>query len=175
MSLSTVQIDPNGFDPVDGAPGGVNADEATPKQLASAFAGEFGPFDRHVEVVETDEYTRLIQVRAGRQGWFAITADVIRGDDGEVVDNVLEIWPSDYKEGAQRESATDIVNNLLENDWDAIMAQYNALPFEQRQQLRRAAADKLVADGAEEVGTSDVNHQIYVMIKNGEFYTGMDG
>lgn len=89
MALATVSIDPGGFDPLNGAPGGVNADEATPEQIASAFEERFGPFD-YVEEIESDEGRAFVAVGPdGRR--FRIYADVVHYP-GMAVDNVLEIF-----------------------------------------------------------------------------------
>ena len=85
-ALSTVNVEPDGF-------GGLNADEATPEQLASAFAEAFGPFDEVSDLTQEAPlagYERYLRV-TGSKGQFTITADVVR-DGEQVVDNELEIF-----------------------------------------------------------------------------------
>ena len=48
----------------------------------------------------------------------------------------------------------------MKKTFQDIMAEYKALPYIQRQFIRQAASAELVENGAEEVGTSDINHQI---------------
>ena len=45
--------------------------------------------------------------------------------------------------------------------WEAAFGLFTALEQETRLILRRAAAAALVAEGAEEVGSSDINHYLY--------------
>jgi hypothetical protein len=112
MALSSVIIEPGGFDALDDAPGGVNADEASPQQLASAFAEQFGPFTEVVEV-ELPGSDRTLFVN-GRKGVFLITADVIRDGD-TVVDNELEIFDRD-KGMHDGMKAMKLVNQLVEGE-----------------------------------------------------------
>jgi hypothetical protein len=44
--------------------------------------------------------------------------------------------------------------------FEGIMAAFKELPMDQRMRIRRYAADSLISDGADEVGSSDVNHEI---------------
>jgi hypothetical protein len=43
------------------------------------------------------------------------------------------------------------------------------LPKEEYHLLRRAAVQKMIDHGCEEVGTSDVNHEVYAMVAFGEY------
>jgi hypothetical protein len=53
----------------------------------------------------------------------------------------------------QSSAATD-------TSFEGIMAAFQKLPVDQRMNIRRYAADSLIGNGADEVGTSDVNHEI---------------
>ena len=53
------------------------------------------------------------------------------------------------------------MNNNINDSWETCFKSYNTLSFGLKYIIRRLAAEALVADGAEEVGSSDVNHQIY--------------
>lgn len=49
------------------------------------------------------------------------------------------------------------------NEWTLCFDQLNAMSGLARQTLRRCAADHLVTRGFEEVGSSDVNHELFAM------------
>jgi hypothetical protein len=53
----------------------------------------------------------------------------------------------------------------MKKSFQDIMEEYKALPFVERHLMRRAAADSLVENGAEEVGSSDVNHEMVSLYK----------
>ena len=44
---------------------------------------------------------------------------------------------------------------------EQVMEQYNALPWVEKQLIRRHAADYLKASGFEEIGTSDISNAVY--------------
>lgn len=46
-------------------------------------------------------------------------------------------------------------------NWDEAMAWWKSYSVTLQQAIRRIASDKLVEEGAEEVGSSDVNHKVY--------------
>ena len=46
---------------------------------------------------------------------------------------------------------------------------YHLLPAIERCRLRRVAADRLIAEGCEEVGTSDVSCECMTLIETGEY------
>lgn len=47
------------------------------------------------------------------------------------------------------------------NTWEKAFEEFMALPNEIRRTLRRHASDELVRNGAWEVGSSDINHQLF--------------
>jgi hypothetical protein len=98
MALLTVEVDPNGFEP-----NWVNADEASPEQLASAFP-QFEPFTKISEDPDS-YYGRRINVE-GPKGKFCITADVVHDEAGEVIVNELEIFSDDQQ-------VNELVDTLL--------------------------------------------------------------
>jgi hypothetical protein len=50
--------------------------------------------------------------------------------------------------------------------WDEAMGWWKGQSDAMQKIIRRIASDKLEADGAEEVGSSDVNHAVYSMYQN---------
>lgn len=48
----------------------------------------------------------------------------------------------------------------MKKTFQEIIEEYKSLPFVERHLLRRAAADSLIASGADEVGSSDTNHEM---------------
>ena len=48
----------------------------------------------------------------------------------------------------------------MKKTFHEIMEEYKSLPFVERQLMLQAASDFLVEGDAEEVGSSDVNHEI---------------
>jgi len=53
----------------------------------------------------------------------------------------------------------------MKKTFHEIMEEYKSLPFVERHLMRRAAADSLIENGAEEVGSSDVNHEMVSLYK----------
>ena len=53
------------------------------------------------------------------------------------------------------------MKNTFEQDWKEAFDSYKNLPEESRMMLRGGAADALIERGAEEVGSSDVNHELF--------------
>lgn len=53
------------------------------------------------------------------------------------------------------------MKNTFEQGWKKAFAEYNTLPLEMKQGLRQIAVDKLLENGAEEIGSSDVNHALF--------------
>lgn len=49
--------------------------------------------------------------------------------------------------------------------WDICFDAFHALAPETRNILRNCAVKHLIADGAEEVGSSDINHELFSMWK----------
>ena len=56
------------------------------------------------------------------------------------------------------------------NKWTECFELYNILSPDLKQILRKCAADRLIQSGAEEVGSSDVNHELFNMWTNAEGY-----
>jgi len=52
--------------------------------------------------------------------------------------------------------------------WDEAMDIWEKLPKDQHFLLRRAAVRQMVERGCEEVGTSDVNHEVYDLVSHGD-------
>jgi len=53
------------------------------------------------------------------------------------------------------------MNNNINDSWNACFESYNTLSFGFKYMIRRLASQALIDQGAEEVGSSDTNHQIY--------------
>jgi len=53
--------------------------------------------------------------------------------------------------------------------WEAAMKIWKDLPAEENRLLRRASVQRMIARGVEEVGTSDVNHEVYALVAFGEY------
>lgn len=51
-------------------------------------------------------------------------------------------------------------------DFTSVMASYRQLDKYMQQIIRRIAAHELIAQGAEEVGSSDTNHMLYQLYTN---------
>ena len=49
------------------------------------------------------------------------------------------------------------------NNWESCFNQYNAMSMMTRRILRRCAANRLSSFGAEEIGSSDINHELFAM------------
>ena len=49
----------------------------------------------------------------------------------------------------------------IKTDWEIAFESFRKQPVEIQQVLRRSAADELVYRGASEVGTSDINHELF--------------
>ena len=54
---------------------------------------------------------------------------------------------------------------LFYAEWNECMHSFNLLSKPFQRILRSVASEQLVADGAEEVGSSDVNHRMFAMYK----------
>lgn len=52
---------------------------------------------------------------------------------------------------------------MMNNKWTECFELYNILSPDLRQALRKCAIDRLIQSGAEEVGSSDVNHELFSM------------
>jgi len=52
---------------------------------------------------------------------------------------------------------------MMNDNWTICFNQYNAMSEMARHILRRCAADRLSSFGAEEIGSSDINHELYAM------------
>ena len=48
----------------------------------------------------------------------------------------------------------------MKKTFHEIIEEFKSLPFVERQLMRQVASESLVESGAEEVGSSDVNHEI---------------
>jgi hypothetical protein len=53
--------------------------------------------------------------------------------------------------------------------WETAMGIWKNLSAEENRLLRRAAVQKMIDRGCEEVGTSDVNHEVYALVAFGEY------
>lgn len=53
--------------------------------------------------------------------------------------------------------------NLNNNDWATCFESFHLLSLDVRQVLRRCAAEHLVERGCEEVGSSDISHELFAM------------
>lgn len=51
------------------------------------------------------------------------------------------------------------------DQWDICFEAFHKLEPETRNILRRCATEHLIADGAEEVGSSDISHELFQMYK----------
>ena len=49
------------------------------------------------------------------------------------------------------------------NNWKTCFDQFDDMSSQARQVLRRCASDRMVARGFEEVGSSDINHELFAM------------
>lgn len=54
-----------------------------------------------------------------------------------------------------------IMKNNINDSWEVCFESYKTLSFGLQYMIRRLASEELVNRGAEEVGSSDTNHQIY--------------
>lgn len=54
------------------------------------------------------------------------------------------------------------------NDWKQCFEQYQALALGTRQILRSCAVTRLVKSGVDEIGSSDLNHELFAMWRTGE-------
>lgn len=52
--------------------------------------------------------------------------------------------------------------------WDEAMKIWKNLPKEEHDLLRRAAVRNMLDRGCEEIGTSDVNHEVYKLVSYGD-------
>ena len=52
--------------------------------------------------------------------------------------------------------------------WDEAMKIWKNLPKEEHDLLRRAAVRNMLDRGYEEIGTSDVNHEVYKLVSYGD-------
>lgn len=57
------------------------------------------------------------------------------------------------------------IKNTFEQDWREAFDSFHKLSRDVQQILRRCAAEHLVARGAEEVGSSDISHELFAMWK----------
>jgi ATP-dependent 26S proteasome regulatory subunit len=109
MALSTINIDPGGFEALNDAPGGVNADEASSLQIAYAFFDEYGPFDSVQELEpNTENFGRNVRV-TGPKGTFRIEASMVYDGENNVIDNELEI----FKESKQMSKSKSLIQTRL--------------------------------------------------------------
>lgn len=53
------------------------------------------------------------------------------------------------------------MSNTFEQDWKEAFETYKNLPQGTKMMLRRGAADALIGRGAEEVGSSDTNYELF--------------
>jgi len=53
--------------------------------------------------------------------------------------------------------------------WETAMGIWKNLPAEEEQLLRRAACRRMIDRGCEEIGTSDVNCEVYNMVAFGDY------
>jgi hypothetical protein len=58
--------------------------------------------------------------------------------------------------------------------WETAMGIWKNLPAEENRLLRRAAVQKMIDRGCEEVGTSDVNHEVYALVSFGEYHEAIE-
>jgi len=59
--------------------------------------------------------------------------------------------------------------------WDEAMRIWFALPKEEHLLLRRAAVRRMVDRGCEEIGTSDVNGEVFAIVTAGEVLEEIEG
>ena len=52
---------------------------------------------------------------------------------------------------------------MMNDNWALCFEQYNGMSEMARHILRRCAADRLSAAGLDEIGSSDINHELYAM------------
>ena len=57
------------------------------------------------------------------------------------------------------------MNNITNDQWDICFEAFHKLEPETRNILRNCAVNHLIADGCEEVGSSDTNHELFSMWK----------
>lgn len=53
-----------------------------------------------------------------------------------------------------------------DQQWKKAFSEYRALPYIEQRTLRQHAVDMLIGDGAEEVGSSDINHMLFSFWKS---------
>ncbi len=53
--------------------------------------------------------------------------------------------------------------NTTSYSWEVCFDKFNAMDKMTRQILRRCAADRLSSQGAEEIGSSDISHELFAM------------
>jgi len=58
---------------------------------------------------------------------------------------------------------------MMNNKWTECFELYKTLSPDLKQVLRKCATDRLIQSGAQEVGSSDVNHELFTM------WTAADG
>jgi hypothetical protein len=58
-------------------------------------------------------------------------------------------------------------DNTFEQDWKQCFSQFKELDGQSQQILRRTAADQLIDQGFDEVGSSDVSASLFSMWKSG--------
>ena len=58
--------------------------------------------------------------------------------------------------------------------WDEAMRLWFAMPKEEHFLLRRAAVQRMINKGCEEIGTSDVNHEVFAIVTAGEVQEAME-
>ena len=54
------------------------------------------------------------------------------------------------------------------NDWPTFIEQFNKLGDLSRTILRNSATNRLIEDGFEEIGSSDISHELYAMWKHAD-------
>ena len=60
------------------------------------------------------------------------------------------------------------MKNTTEQQWRKAFDEYKALPYIEQRALRQYAVGALISDGAEEIGSSDVNHMLFSFWKSHE-------
>lgn len=53
----------------------------------------------------------------------------------------------------------------VNNEWDVAFSEFNKLPLQIRQAIRRSTVDLMLEEDREEIGSSDVNHEMFAIYK----------
>ena len=72
------------------------------------------------------------------------------------------------KELANRINLAILYITMSTNDWPTFIEQFNKLGDLTRTILRNSATNRLIEDGFEEIGSSDISHELYAMWKHAD-------